>query len=141
MNTKLWPGERVLTDAMGSLFRGWESVGGQIYITSRRLIFESHALNIQRGTTEITLENIAVARPRNTLWLIPNGMEIETRDGVRYRFVVWARARLIDMIHVCKSGAVWEHNDSPAGRTNTPSADPSIQPSSSVEGTARKKVE
>ena len=140
MNTELWPGEQVLADEMGSLFRGWESVGGRIYVTNRRVIFESHGLNLQRGTTEIPLENIVEARRRNTLFIIPNGMEIETRDGVRYRFVVWTRARLIDMIAVCKSGQLWERDERPARGSNAP-ADPSIQPSSSVEGTARKKKE
>jgi hypothetical protein len=68
-------------------------------------------------------------------------MEIETFDGVRYRFVFWGRDRIIDMIHVCKSGKVWESTDTPAGRKRPSPADPSIQPGSSVEGTARKKQE
>ncbi len=138
MKTELLPGERVLADEMGSLFRGWESVGGRIYVTNRRVIFESHGLNLQRGNTEIPLEEIVEARRRNTLFIVPNGMEIETRDGTRYRFVVWTRARLIDMIAVCKTGKLWERDEPPA-QPDTAPADPSIQPGSSVEGTERQR--
>jgi hypothetical protein len=115
----------VLTDEMGSLFRGWESVGGRIYVTNRRVIFESHGLNIQRGNTEIPLEEIVEARRRNTLFIISNGMEIETREGRLYRFVVWTRARVIDMIAVCKSGKVWgaQRTTGPTGRH---AADPPV---------------
>jgi hypothetical protein len=177
MKTELWFGELLLAEKLANLFRSSESFGGMIYVTNRRVIFESHgtigqiwniisvvvrlasapilasgprrghgenpradepAARATRGTTEIPLENIADVRPRNNLWIISNGMQIETFDGVRYRFVIWDRAQIIDMIQVCKSGAVWETQDNPPQRTDTPSADPSIQPASSVEGTAKK---
>jgi GRAM domain len=140
MTFDLMDGERLLAEELANLFRGWEGVGGRLYITNRRLRFEAHALNIQRGATDIPWEDIADVRPRNNLWIIPNGMEIETRDGVCYRFVVWGRKRLIDMIQVCKSGAVWGSEDQPdPGRAVQPPADPSIVPGSSVDGTAHKK--
>lgn len=147
MKTELLDGEQLLADGLANLFRGWEGVGGRLYVTNRRVIFESHMVNIRRGVTEIPLADIEEVRPRNNLWVIPNGMEIETRDGIRYRFVVWGRKQIIDMIEVCKSGAVWGGDGKGfAGRTDaTPPlpgvapADPAIRPGSSVEGAARKK--
>ena len=138
MKTEFLDGEELLADKMANLFRGWEGVGGRLYVTNRRVIFESHFLNIRHGVTVLPLTEIEDVRPRNNLWVIPNGMEIETRDGVRYRFVTWGRDRLIDMIHVCKGAAVWDGDKGPSGRPGVPQADPSIQPRSSVDGTTRE---
>ena len=111
MKTKLMDGERLLAGEMANLFRGWESVGGRLYVTNRRVIFEPHFLNFRRRVTEMPLTEIEEVRPRNTLGLIPNGMEVETCEGVRYQFVVWGRERIIDMIQVCKGGALWEDDE------------------------------
>jgi hypothetical protein len=129
------------------------AVGGRLIITNDRLWFESHALNFQRGVTEIPVEDIADVRPRNNLGFIPNGMEVETHDGVRHRFVVWGRDRLIDLIRqlvdeqaVRGGKARWGGEGGPAAdradrrgtaRGASPS-NPSIQPRPSVEGTRRK---
>ncbi len=135
MRTELLDGERLLADEMANLFRGWESVGGRLYVTNRRVIFESHFLNIRRGATEIPLGHIEDVVPRNNLGFIPNGMEIRTRDGSRYRFVTWGRRRLIDMIHVCKSDVLWaQKREGPTRRGKAPD-NPAIQTGSSVEGT------
>lgn len=42
--------------------RGWEGVGGRLYLTNRRLVFESHAINLQTGTTDIPLADIVDAK-------------------------------------------------------------------------------
>ena len=135
MKTELLDGEDLLADEMANLFRGWEGVGGRLYVTDRRVIFESHFLNIRRGVTVIALADIDDVRPRNNLWVVPNGLEIETCDGVRFRFVTWGRDRLIDMIHVCKGAAAWD-DERGGGRPARPPADPSIRPPSS-DGTTR----
>ena len=143
MKSELLDGEELLAEAMANLFRGWEGVGGRLYVTNRHVIFESHFINFQRGVTEIPLDEIDDARPRNNLGFIPNGMEILTREGTRYRFVVWGRKRLIDMIHVCKSGAVWHEatGSRAAALPKPPSpvkpADPVMEPGWSVEDTSR----
>ncbi len=58
MKSELLDGEQLLAEEMANLFRGWEGVGGRLYVTNRRVIFESHLLNFQRGVTEIPLEEI-----------------------------------------------------------------------------------
>jgi hypothetical protein len=103
MKSKLRSGERVLIEESATLVGGlrnvnWLNVGGLIYITNRRLIFEPVGWPFQTDSTTIPLDSIAVVRPRNTLWLIPDSMEIETRAGARYHFKVWSRDRLIDLI-------------------------------------------
>src|SRR5262249_24227503 len=79
MESGLWPGGRVLTDASATLVGGWRNVnwvnvGGLIHITNRRLIFEPVGFSLQTDSMTIPLDHIAVVRPRNTLWIIPDGM-------------------------------------------------------------------
>jgi hypothetical protein len=95
---ELDPGESLFASAPANLFRGWEGVGGVLYITDRRIRFESHRWNGRTGPTEIPLDVVTAVRPANNLGLIPNGMLVETEEGKSYRFVVWGRRRLIDLI-------------------------------------------
>jgi hypothetical protein len=101
VNMNLLNDEKIFFDVAANLFRGMEAVGGKLKVTNYRLVFESHALNFQTGTTEIPLGNIVEAKKRNTAGIVPNGMAILTRDGMEYRFVVWNRGVLIDFINRC----------------------------------------
>jgi hypothetical protein len=115
MKIELWRGERVLAETSGSMIGGWGNsnwvnVGGLLYVTNRRVIFDPVAFPFQASRTSIPLDEIAAVRPRNSLWFIPDSLEITTRDGVRYRFKVWSRDRIIDLIQ---------------GRTEEPPSGPS----------------
>ena len=90
--------EAILADVGANLFRGIEPVGGRLKITSRRVLFEPHVLNIQKNPAEIFLSDIAEVSKRNTLGLVPNGLLIRTRGGVEYKFIVWGREKLISLI-------------------------------------------
>jgi len=91
--------EKIYFDVLANLFRGLEAVGGKLKITDRRLVFKSHDLNIQKGTTEILIEQIAEIKKRNTLGIVPNGISIVTKDGAKYKFVLWRRSKIIDFIN------------------------------------------
>lgn len=90
--------EKVYFDVFANLFKGVEAVGGKLKVTDSRLIFKSHSVNIQTGTTEIIMEQIAKVEKRNTLGIVPNGMSIITKDGTEHKFVLWNRSRIIDLI-------------------------------------------
>jgi hypothetical protein len=90
--------EQILSDAGANMFRGIESVGGRMKITTRRVLFESHAINLQKMPAEISITDIAEVGKRNTLGLIPNGLFIRTKTGVEYKFVVFGRDKLIRII-------------------------------------------
>lgn len=102
MQTALHESESILREGTANLRRGIESVGGKLCLTNQRLIFESHRLNIQTGTTDIPLPEIHGARPAWTKVLgflpaIPNGLTIVTTTDKQYDFVVhhrqqWAEA-------------------------------------------------
>lgn len=96
-------GEGLRAEVFANLFRGWESVGGRLSVTDRRIRFESHAWNVQVGPSEIRFDEIASVRPCNTFWVIPNGLRVETSGGKVYRFVVCGPDRLARLIHECLS--------------------------------------
>ena len=90
--------EQTLSDSIANMWRGPEAVGGRLKITNQRIIFTSHMFNLQTGPTEIPLVAIAQVMPVNTLGLLPNGLSITLKSGIEYRFVVWGRSRLINII-------------------------------------------
>lgn len=103
METPLLPYEVVVREAPANLQRGLETVGGRIFLTDRRLIFESHRFNVQTGSTVLQRADITGAEPCWTkflglLPLFPNSMLVRTRDGGEYRFVVGSRTEWISEI-------------------------------------------
>lgn len=83
--------------------RGAESVGGRLCCTNQRLIFESHAMNVQTGDTIIELGQIVSAKPVWTkafglIPLAPNSFEVTLRDGSAQSFVVMGRGEWIAAI-------------------------------------------
>ncbi|MGP3961473.1 hypothetical protein ACTWPT_36300 [Nonomuraea sp. 3N208] len=84
-------GETVVHKGVANLWAGPEAVGGRLWLTSRSLVFRSHAVNVQRGVWAWPLEEIVSTAPVNTLGIVPNGMEVVLRNGERVRFVVRKR--------------------------------------------------
>jgi GRAM domain-containing protein len=108
MQTKLESGEELLRSGRANLQRGVETVGGHLYLTPVRLIFESHRFNVRRGTTEIQLRDIEAVRPVWTRFLnaiptFPNSIEIDTRSE-GFRVVVGSRRRWMEAIEKARPG-------------------------------------
>jgi hypothetical protein len=103
MNPPPLPGERPVKDGGANLQRGIETVGGRLYLTSHRLVFESHAFNVQTGTTIIPLTSITGVRKcwtrfLNLIPLFPNSVAVTTKEGIEYRYVTFGRRAWIDAI-------------------------------------------
>ena len=103
MKTPLLPGETVVKDGAANLQRGVETVGGRVYLTRQRLIFESHAINLQTGNTIIHLDSVTGVRKcwtrfLNLIPLFPNSVAVATNEGKEHRFVMFARQSWIDAI-------------------------------------------
>jgi hypothetical protein len=97
MQTPLNPGEIVVREGLANATRGAENVGGKLYLTTSRLIFESHALNVQTGSTVLSLDQITAwgtgrALVLNLFRLTPNMFYVDTDQG-RYEFVVYGRRK------------------------------------------------
>lgn len=103
MKTPLLSGETPVKDGGANLQRGIETVGGWLYLTNQRVVFESHAFNVQTGVTGIPLASISGIRKcwtkfLNLIPLFPNSFGITTNEGDEYRFVAFGRQAWIDAI-------------------------------------------
>ena len=101
--TPLQPEERLVKESRANLQRGVESVGGHLYLTDRRLIFESHKFNVQSGATEIPLSDVADMRKVWTKFLgaiplAPNSIALKTTGGQEHRIVCSKRDDWIEAV-------------------------------------------
>jgi hypothetical protein len=53
--------EQVIKMVDASHLKSWEAVGGKLTLTNKRLVFQSHKLNIQRHRDEFAVEDIIEA--------------------------------------------------------------------------------
>ena len=95
MKTELVANETPVKEGVANLQRGAETVGGKLYLTNQRLIFESTAFNIQIGATIVLLQDISETKPcwtkfLNLIPIAPNSLAVSTSDGER-RFVLFGR--------------------------------------------------
>ena len=103
MGLPLPPGETLVREGAANLHRGWEAVGGHLYLTDQSLRFQSHAFNVQTGATEIPLSEIVSLRLCWTRFLghipiFPNSLAVTLADGNEHHFVVHGRKRWAEAI-------------------------------------------
>ena len=102
MKTALEPNEVITRSSWANLFRGWEGVGGRLYLTDRRLVFESHAINFQTGTNELPVCEIAGAKKCWSKFLgvplAPTSVVVAMKSGEEFQFVLYFRQTWIDAI-------------------------------------------
>jgi hypothetical protein len=103
MKTAMRPNEQVMKDGAANLQKGIETVGGRLYLTTERLVFEAHRLNVQGGVTELELADVESSEPCWTKFLgliplFPNSLAVRTRAGREYRFVLYGRSAWAEAI-------------------------------------------
>jgi hypothetical protein len=91
-------GEELLHDGPANHFLNGEGVGGWLFLTKERLLFRSHAFNIQCHELSVPLSDIAEIQAVRTAKLFANGLRLVTRDGKEERFVVEAHKTWRDEI-------------------------------------------
>jgi len=102
-NIQLIANEKIIKSGPANFQKGIEQVGGKLYLTNDRIVFESHKLNFQSGTTQIKLEDISSVKKSWTKFLgfiplVPNSIKISTKEGKRFRFVLYGRSKWISAI-------------------------------------------
>ncbi len=95
--------EEPVREGPANLQRGIEAVGGRLFLTTHRLLFEPHGLNVQTRRAVIRLRDIddvhkCWTRLFGLIPLIPNSIAVATRDGKTYRFVLFGREQWVDAI-------------------------------------------
>jgi hypothetical protein len=96
MKIDLHSNEKLIREGAANLQRGAETVGGKLFLTDKRLFFQSHSLNVQTGPTEISLSQVRGTRLcwtkfLNLIPVFPNSLAVDTNAGVEYRFVLFGR--------------------------------------------------
>jgi hypothetical protein len=92
------PDETILFETPANHFKSIEAVGGKLYLTNQRLIFQSHKLNIQNHQLSINLNDIDNVHRYKTLGMIDNGLSITTNNSTTKNFVVEQPAKWIEML-------------------------------------------
>ncbi|MFH1286552.1 MAG: GRAM domain-containing protein [Candidatus Magasanikbacteria bacterium] len=98
MDISLQEGESIIKESTANHFKGVEGVGGKLFLTTQRVFFKSHALNIQTHEQSIPYSEIKSVGKRNTFFIIPNGMYVELLNGNKEKFVVFGRSKWISEI-------------------------------------------
>jgi hypothetical protein len=98
LDIQLQEGESIIKEGAANHFKGAESVGGKLFLTTQRVFFESHALNIQTHEHSIPYSEIKFVGKRNTLFIVPNGMYVELLNGNKEEFVVFGRGNWMSEI-------------------------------------------
>jgi hypothetical protein len=70
--------------------------GGKLYVTSERLIFEPHFLNLDTSVLEIPLVQIMTIEPF-LAFVVPKGMKVTTTKHI-HKFIVNNRKHIIGEI-------------------------------------------
>ncbi len=87
----LMKNEKIKMDGPASLMKGFEKVGGKLFLTDSRLIFKPHKLNIHRKQINFELEEISEVMKRKTSNTLDNGVRVTTTDGKNVDFMVHER--------------------------------------------------
>lgn len=117
MESQLFEGEEVIRKGFANLQKNIEAVGGRLYLTNRRLIFESHWLNIQGGVTEVELCDIESSANCWTMLfdlipVLPTSCLVRTRYGEEYHFAVFRRSSWTRAIRLQSSNLSTGSHDS-----------------------------
>ncbi|MGZ5283455.1 MAG: GRAM domain-containing protein, partial [Bacteroidia bacterium] len=100
------PGENIVFETPANHFKGIEAVGGSLYLTSKRLVFKSHKLNIQNHEFSIDLVEIKSVDRYKSIGLADNGLSIITSKGVTEKFVVEQIEEWVKLLKVSSSQPV-----------------------------------
>ncbi len=108
MKTNLLENEDVEYESAANHQKNIETIGGKLYLTNERLVFEPHGLNIQKQKVKISLSDIYSVETRWTkflgfLPLAPNAFIVCRQDGIFWSFTVNKRKNWIKKINEAKS--------------------------------------
>ena len=96
------PGEELVKHGSANHFLRLEGVGGYLYLTTERLLFKSHKLNIQNHELSIPLEDVTSARSSLTAGFVPNGLKVVSANR-REHFAVEDRRGWAEEIRKAKA--------------------------------------
>jgi hypothetical protein len=108
MKSQLLAGEDIVKEGKANFLRGIEGVGGKLYLTNMRLIFEAHAFNVQSSSEILPLQDIVRlgsgwTKLFGAIPLAPNALNVYTADR-QLDFTVSGRRKWLDAISPLVNG-------------------------------------
>lgn len=91
--------ETVKMDGSASLVKGFEKIGGKLFLTDSRLIFKPHKLNIHRKQISFELDQISDVMKRKGSTTLNNGVRVTTTEGKKVDFMVHERDLWLKKLH------------------------------------------
>jgi hypothetical protein len=96
MKIHLNPNEMILRAGDTNLCQPDHKVNGKLIVTNQRIYFKTLSVEFSTYNKEIIPKEISELLFFNTMWLIPNGLTIRTKNGDEIPFTVnkrseWAR--------------------------------------------------
>ena len=91
-----YEGELILHQGPANHWRGAESRGGWLILTSGRLAFRSHGKNIQNAPLDLPLSQLRGAEAYRSFGIVPNGLRVLGTS--EERFVVTDRSLWVERI-------------------------------------------
>ena len=97
MDLKMLKEEKILKEGGAGRTNYFNTQGGKLYFTNKRLVFIGHGFNFGDGSMSMNLEDILAIRKACTwtIYLIilpfPNAFRVVLKDGKNYKFSVFGR--------------------------------------------------
>ena len=89
MKITLQPNEIILRAGTSHLLNNGHKITGKLIVTNQRIYFKTLCTENKEKDMEITPNEISELHYFNTMWVLPNGMNIKTKEGEDImRFVV-----------------------------------------------------
>ena len=80
--------ENIIKEGIANHIVKFDSVGGKLFLSNKRLIFKSHKINIHKHTIEIELNNISDCYKYKYLGIFSNRIKIITNENNIEKFVI-----------------------------------------------------
>lgn len=99
-NTALSPADadEVQYSGAATYFSGLEGVGGRLFLTKDRLVFQPHSLNVQSEKQAWPVSVIEDAQLSRVFLVVPTGLDVQLSSGDTERFVTWDRKQWREVI-------------------------------------------
>lgn len=95
-------GEKLLRDGWANHFVGSLSDTGHLFLTTHRLIFRAHRVNLFGVDGTLPVATVVEMLPGR----VPTELTLVLADGTRHRFAVWQRRRWMKAIEAAQSGSL-----------------------------------
>ena len=94
--------EKIKIESPASFLKGFEKVGGKLFLTNKRLIFKAHILNIHRKQINFEFGQISEVEKRKISNAPDNGIRVTMASGENFDFVVQDRDKWLEKLHKMK---------------------------------------